>query len=81
MSASEMMVTKIERIDIDLRAHVAVLYLPEYCCTNMTGAIQAVTAMDPDCQMIVTIAGAGIDTRYERRGERWVAVDERGRRF
>ncbi len=66
MSARERMQTALERLDVDLVNHVAVVHMHEHTCTDMTGCISVVTEIDPDCELIVTVAGSVIDTSYRR---------------
>lgn len=61
-------------LSYDFQNQIGVLFMPEYNCCDMTGAIEVFQQIHPDVQVVMTIAGNEADTAYHRQpnGE-WVA--------
>jgi hypothetical protein len=62
------------RIEYDSASHVGIIHMPQYCCTDMEGAISLFTAIDPEVEEIETYAAGIKDTFYRRDLGEWIAI-------
>lgn len=67
----------VEEFDICFIAHTAEVWMPDGSCTDMSGAINYFTALDPDVKSIITWSGGRADTSYVRGPDGWTAIPHR----
>jgi hypothetical protein len=71
------MVTLVDRVLYDFTERIGQVAMPPNCCTDMEGAIEFFTRIDPDVLEVQTFAGGALDTVYVRtdteRGSGWNA--------
>ena len=60
------LVTRVLSLSYDFCTREGTLFMPEYCCTDMTGAIRLFVAIDPEVERIFTRSGDVPDTYYVR---------------
>jgi hypothetical protein len=65
--------TSVRSLSYDFISRTGTLVLPAMCCTDMTGAIDLFTAIDPHVQVIATVADDASDTTYMRTAKGWQA--------
>jgi hypothetical protein len=67
------MVTDVRSIAYDFESRVGIVYMPENCCTHMTGAIEVFEQIDPKVRQVQTFAVDVPDTVYTRAAKEWTA--------
>ena len=65
------------KIEYEPAKRQGTIYMEPLYCTDMSGAIALFTTIDPEVEVIVTIAGDARDTVYRRELGKWNGYDER----
>jgi hypothetical protein len=77
------LMTEMREVRYDFQRRIGFVYMPPSCCTHGPGAIALFETIDPDVQMVVTLAGGKLDTTYfktgkVRRGSTWGTLVPQG---
>ena len=64
----------LDAVSYSYKDRKATLYVPEFCCTDMSGAIAYAVHHFPDVRTIQTVSGDKPDVVYRRRGAEWEAT-------
>ena len=65
--------TNVIKLEYDFANRVGTLYMPELCCTDMTGTIALFKRIDPEVEEIHTISGEKPDVIYVGKKNQWYA--------
>ena len=71
MSLNDGLRTGIHRLSYDFHLATLDLFLPPNACTDLQGAIDMATAIDPDARRIDVWSGDVLDCHYLRYGDTW----------
>jgi hypothetical protein len=62
------------RLEYDFTARIGRVYMPAYCCGDMSGTIALFKRIDPGCHQVDTFAGARTDVCYQLIDGKWEAL-------
>jgi hypothetical protein len=63
----------VKSISYDFDTKIGNLYMPDMCCTDMSGCIAFFQRIDPRVESIYTFSNGVRDTSYHLRGGEWRA--------
>jgi hypothetical protein len=80
-TAQDELMTSVNQVLYDFEQGLGVVYLPDRCCTDMSGAIRFFTRIDPKVRLIRTMVDETEDIVYMRTGSGWEARWPKGHRM
>ncbi len=69
----------VSRILVECAQHRATILVPDGSCTDMGGAIDLISSIDPEVNQILTMHGDNLDFIYCKKNGHWEAFDYRER--